>query len=233
MDEETPLIFRKDRIGSGVRALDVMLEGGYKHPGTIMIIAPAGPEKACFAAHFVNDGMARGDAVIYITTDKTAEEIEKSAAGWDLHFKGPGAIFYIDCYSQQGGTANGKANVSSVGGPGALNEISLFISDILRNNEGRMIRMVFHSFSTFALYNESGPLFKFLQVVEGRLKKANGTLMLLVEEGMHDDRFLTTLRHGIDEEYGIKNVDKKKELTSDSLPIPVPIKVGPLGVEVE
>lgn len=169
--------------------------------------------------------------MIYVTTDKTPKEVEKTAAGWDLHFKGPGQIFYIDCYTQ--GEASGKANEYKVGGPGALNEISLYISEILRNNEGKRFRVVFHSFSTFALYNEQSSLFKFLQSVEGRVKGANGTILLLVEEGMHEERFLTTLRHGIDEEYNLRNKDKMKELVSDKLPIAVPLRVGPLGVEVE
>ena len=93
--------------------------------------------------------------------------------------------------------------------------------------------MVFHSFSTFALYNEKGSLFKFLQSVENRVKAVNGTSLLLVEEGMHEDRFLTTLRHGIDEEYGVVNKDKQRTLMSDKLPIAVPFKIGPLGVEVD
>jgi len=230
MSEKDLPIFRKDRISTGVQALDIMLEGGYKFPGTSLLMAPTGSEKQCFAAHFVKAGLSEGDVVIYVTTDKTPKEVEKAAAGWDLHFKGPGQIFYIDCYTQ--GEASGKANEYKVGGPGALNEISLYISEILRNNEGKKFRVVFHSFSTFALYNEQGSLFKFLQSVEGRVKGANGTILLLVEEGMHEERFLTTLRHGIDEEYGLRNKDKIKELVSNKLPIAVPLKVGPLGVEV-
>jgi len=231
MSEKDLPIFRKDRISTGVEPLDLMLEGGYKYPGTALLMAPTGSEKQCFAAHFASAGLSEGDSVIYITTDKTPKEVEKTAAGWDLHFKGPGKIFYIDCYSQ--GEASGKANIYKVGGPGALNEISLYISEILRNNEGKKIRLVFHTFSTFALYNEMGSLFKFLDSVEGRVKGAGGSVLLLVEEGMHEERFLTTLRHTIDEEYTLRNKDKIKELISSRLPVAVPLKVGPLGVEVE
>lgn len=233
MSEKSLPVFRKDRISTGVSALDVMLEGGYKHPSASMLIGPAGSEKPCFAAHFVNAGLAAGDVVIYITTDKTPAELEKAAAGWDLHFKGPGAIFYIDCYTQATDENTGKTNIYKVGGPGALNEISLYISEILRANEGKRIRVVFHSFSTFALYNEKGSLFKFLDSVEGRVKNANGTLMIIVEEGMHEEKFLMALRHSIEDEYSLKMKDKLKELVNENLPIPVPLKVGALGIEVE
>jgi KaiC/GvpD/RAD55 family RecA-like ATPase len=231
MNEKDLPIFRKDRISTGVDALDIMLEGGYRYPGAALLMAPTGSEKQCFAAHFAKAGLSADDAIIYVTTDKTPAEVEKAAAGWDLHFKGPGQIFYIDCYTQ--GEASGKANIYKVGGPGALNEISLYISEILRNNEGKRFRLVFHTFSTFALYNEMGSLFKFLDSVKGRVKSAGGTILLLVEEGMHEERFLTTLRHTIDEEYDLRNKDKIKEFISSRLPIAVPLKVGPLGIEVD
>jgi len=234
MSEKNLPIFRKDRIRTGIRALDIMLEGGYKFPATVMLIGPTGSEKQCFAAHFVNEGLAEGDVVIYITTDRTPKEIEKIAAGWDLHFKGPGELFYIDCYTQAGAVEDkSKVNVFKVGGPGALNEISLYVSEILRGHQGKRIRLVFHTFSTFALYNEKGSLFKFLQSIESRTKRANGTVMILVEEGMHEEKVLSTLRHGIDGEFGIKTKDKKKELVGNELPIGIPIKVGALGIEVE
>ncbi len=234
MSEKNLPIFRKDRMRTGIRALDIMLEGGYKFPATVMLMGPTGSEKQCFAAHFVNEGLAEGDVVIYITTDRTPKEIEKTAAGWDLHFKGPGELFYIDCYTQAGAEeGKGKVNVFKVGGPGALNEISLYVSEILRGHEGKRFRVVFHTFSTFALYNEKGSLFKFLQSIESRAKGANGTTLLLVEEGMHEEKFLSTLRHGIDEEFSLKTKDKKKELVGSGLPIGIPLKVGALGVEVE
>ncbi len=233
---ETPLpIFKKDRISTGVRALDIMLEGGYLFPGAIGMVAPAGVGKQCFAAHFVNAGLASGDTVIYVTTDRTPDEVERAAAEWDLHFKGKGEIFYIDCYSQSSGKEKikEKENVSLVGGPGAINEIALFISDIVRSKKGSRFRVVFHSFSTFALYSDKEPLFKFLKSIERRFKNENGTVLLLVEEGMHEERFSMTLKHDLDEEYRIKNTGKALSLESESLPISVPIKVGPLGIEVE
>lgn len=236
MAEETLPILRKDRLGTGIRALDIILEGGYAHPSTVLIIGPSGNEKQCFAAHFVKAGLDAGDSVIYITTDRSPDEIEKTASGWDLAFKGAGQIYYIDCYSQTAARKEGgvsKANVSMVAGPGALNEISLMLGERLRESEGKRFRVVFHSLSTFALYNEKGSLFKFLQAMEARFREANASVLLLVEEGMHDDKFLTTLKHGIDDEFMIKSGEHDKTINGGRLPIPVPIKLGPLGIEVD
>lgn len=235
MSEKPPPIFRKDRMSTGIRALDIILEGGYAFPGAVGLIAPAGVGKQCFAAHFVNAGLKEGDVVVYVTTDRTPGEIERTAAEWDLHFKGKGELFYVDCYSQGSGKGKVEAreNVTLVGGPGAINEISLSISDILRSHKGSRFRVIFHSFSTFALYTDKEPLFKFLTSVERKFKNENGTLFLLIDEGMHEERFLMTLKHDLDEEYAIKSDGKKKSLVSESLPTGVPVNVGPLGIEVE
>ncbi len=236
MAEETLPLLRKDRLSSGIKTLDMILEGGYLRPSTILLIGPSGNEKQCLAAHFVKAGLDDGDTILYITTDRSPDEIEKAASGWDLAFKGTGQVFYIDCYSQTAVRKEGaqhKANVSMVDGPGALNEISLMIGERLRENEGKKMRVVFHSLSTFALYNEKGSLFKFLQAMEVRMREANTTLLILVEEGMHDDKFLTTLKHGIDDEFIIKSGEKEKTMNGARLQIPVPIKVGPLGIEVD
>ena len=227
-------IFRKDRIRTGIHPLDIMLEGGYKFPATVMLMGPTGSEKQAFAAHFVNEGLSEGDVVIYITTDKSPKEIEKAAAAWDLHFKGPGQLFFIDCYTQAGAEkTKGSPNIFKVGGPGAINEISLYVSEILRGHEGKRFRVVFHTLSTFALYNEKSSLFKFVQSIESRVKGANGTVLVLVEEGMHEDSFISSLRHSIDEEFTLGAKEKKKELSGGTLPIAIPLKVGALGVEVE
>ena len=59
MSEKDLPIFRKDRMSTGVKALDIMLEGGYKFPGIALLMAPTGSEKQCFAAHFVKAGLLR------------------------------------------------------------------------------------------------------------------------------------------------------------------------------
>lgn len=236
MAEQSPLhLLRPDRLRTGVKSLDLILEGGYLHPSVTMLLGPSGPEKQCIAAHFAKEGMDEGDTVIYITTDRSPEEVEKGASEWDLNFKGPGKIYYIDCYSQsakkEGATI--KENVSLVDGPGALNEISLMMGERLREQEGKRVRLVMHSLSTFALYNEKNSLFKFIQTVNGRFKSANSTILMLVEDGMHDENFLMTLRHSIDEEFQIKAREGEKVLVGSRVPIPLPFKVGPLGIEVE
>ncbi|MEM4707369.1 MAG: hypothetical protein QXL47_02050, partial [Candidatus Anstonellales archaeon] len=104
--------------------------------------------------------------------------------------------------------------------------------DAIRESAGKRIRFIFHSFSTFLLYNPQDSILKFFQVVEGRLKAANATLFLLIEKGMHDEKLLNTFLHSVDEVFELEEKDGAYELSSSLLPANVPVKIGPTGVEI-
>ncbi len=228
-------ILRLNRASTGISQFDIMLDGGYKNPSTVAIIGPSGMEKLAFAFHFVSAGIQAGEKVLYITTDRTPDELEKLAGEWGMTIKSD-LVKYLDCYSS---TISAQAppmpnpNVVHISGPGALNELSLSLNEALEQMQARRLRVVFHSLSTLSVHSQQDSLFKFLSLVDGRLKKADATTLLLVDEGMHDEKFLTMLRHAVDEEFLIKVSEGAKVVSSPELPLEVPIKVGPLGVEVD
>jgi len=228
-------VLRLNRASTGVSQFDIMLDGGYRNPSTVALIGPGSPEKTVFAFHFVSAGIQAGDKILYITTDRTPEELEKMAGEWGITIRSD-AVKYLDCYSltisaQTPSTA--KPNVVQISSPSALNELSLAINEALEQTGGKRLRVVFHSISTLAVHSQQESLFKFLSLVEGRLKNANATTLLLVDEGMHDDKFLTMLKHSVNEEFTIKISEGAKLVASPDLPIEVPIRIGPLGVEVD
>ena len=233
VDRKMPVL-RKDRMSTGVAALDLMLDGGYGNPSTVLLIGPAGSEKQVFSAHFVAAALEAGDSVLYVCTDKSPREVEKDAGARGIRFRGK--VNYIDCYSGSVSEkpAGGMEGAKEVSGPSALTELSLAITEEIEKMKGKRVGVVFSSLSTLALYNQQGTLFKFFTSVENRLKNAGATILVLVEEGMHDEKFLMTLKHNIDEEFEVKmGAEGGKVLSSPELPLEVPIKVGSLGVEVE
>ena len=228
-------VLRLSRVSTGISQFDIMLDGGYKNPSTVALIGPSGMEKIAFAFHFVAAGIQAGDKVLYITTDRTPDELEKLAGEWGMSIKSD-LVKYLDCYSSTISTQAPPVpnpNVVHISGPGALNELSLSLSEALEQMQAKRLRVVFHSLSTLSVHSQQDSLFKFLSLVDGRLKKANATTLLLVDEGMHDEKFLTRLRHAVDEEFIIKLTEGAKVVASPELPLEVPVKVGPLGVEVE
>ncbi|MEW5996439.1 MAG: RAD55 family ATPase [Candidatus Micrarchaeota archaeon] len=228
-------VLRLNRVSTGISQFDIMLDGGYKNPATVAILGPTGPERRVFAFHFVSAGIQAGDKILYITTDRTPDELEKLAGEFGISIKSD-LVKYLDCYSLTVSTqapAVPRPNIVQISSPSALNELSLAINEALEQMQAKRLRVVFHSFSTLGVHSQQDSLFKFLSLVDGRLKNANATTLLLVDEGMHDEKFLTILRHAVDEEFRIRVSEGAKVVSSPELPLEVPIRVGPLGVEVD
>ncbi len=231
-------ILRKDRSSSGIPNLDILLEGGYLKSGLIMFIGPSGMEKNAFAFHYTQAGIKNNEFIIYITADMDHEDLLKKSSSLGFDFKKAvqqGKMKFIDCYSSSLGDTTEKPSpmkeVISLPGPSSLNDLSLSIKGVLQENPDKHIRVIFHSLSTFVLYNPSNSIIKFLQVVGGRLKKANATTMLLVEEGMHEKTLLTSLEYMMDEKYLIHDTTNFS-LEAPTLPMVIPLKLGSAGIEL-
>ena len=224
---------RKDRVSTGIRELDVILEGGYKNPATVLLTGPPGDEKNAFAFHFAEEGLQNKEVILYITLEHTPKEIIKIASEYGIELKGNN-LFFMDCYSSTiNAPVNKGENAVRINGPSALNDISLEVNEFIKKNKEKKIRVIFHTFSSLALYNEHNSLFKFFKVIEGRLKQAGATLFLIVDEGMHEKKFINTLEHSVDQIFKYGLIEGEKQLSSAEIPISLKVKIGAAGVDLE
>lgn len=226
--------FRKDRILTGVHGLDVVLEGGYQNASTNMLLAPAGQEKFAFAFHFAWAGIKQGDKVVYIVLDLNPEEIETRASTFGMNFKEHtgNKLIFIDAYSQSIGAREGSRKDILIAGPGALNDLSLALNDVINKAEAKPMRIILHSLSTLTLYSQAESVLKFLQVIDGRLKNANATSLWLVDEGIHDKKFITSLETMCNSVFSISDKDGMRMLYISDIPIPIQIRIGAAGIEI-
>ncbi|MEM3706961.1 MAG: ATPase domain-containing protein [Candidatus Bilamarchaeaceae archaeon] len=229
VDEDLPVL-RKNRWSTGIRELDIMLEGGYRNPGNILLVGPSGLEKFAFAYHFAN-GATEEENVYFICGGISPEELIKKAATLAINLKKPN-IKFIDCYtSTLGGVHPTESeNIKIVPGPRALNDLSLAINDALKESSGKRIRFIFHTLSVFILYNPQESIRKFMDVINGRLKAAGATTLYLVDEGVHDKQMMGMIEHGIDEKYIIKEKDGTFSLELPIINYSVSFRLGPAGV---
>ncbi len=233
VDEETPIL-RKNRLSTGIADLDVIMEGGYPNAGNVILLGPTGSEKEAFAYQFCAAADMKRENVLIVNADATPEAIAEKAAAMGLELE-KDSIYFIDCYSQTLGQKKELASTDRciyVSGPGALNDISIALSDVLKKCAGKRLRVVVQSLSTLVLYNPKESMTKFLQVVEGRLKNADATAIYLGEEGVHDKQTLSLLEHGVDELITLRESGGKFELVVPSVGMPVPVKLGPSGMTV-
>ncbi|MFH1222627.1 MAG: ATPase domain-containing protein [Candidatus Micrarchaeota archaeon] len=231
VDEKLPVL-RKTRWQTGIADLDIILEGGYKNPGNILFIGPSGMEKAAFAYHFADAASAEED-VYFICGGSAPEEIIKRAATLGVNLKKDNVKF-IDCYTMtlgDGKSVQETEKLKYVPGPSALNDLSLALNDAVRESSGKKLRIIFHTLSTFVLYNPQDSIRKFMDVVEGRLKTAGATTIYLIDEGVHDKQLMGILEHGMDEVYTITEKEGYN-LEVPLLPVPLQFRLGPSGIVI-
>jgi circadian clock protein KaiC len=69
----------KDRISSGIKDLDVMLEGrGFFKASSILVSGTSGSGKSTLAAHFANETCRRGKRALYIAFEESSAQVTRN-----------------------------------------------------------------------------------------------------------------------------------------------------------
>lgn len=225
-------------VSTGVKKLDLLLEGGFRENSNILLIGPPGAEKAVFGLGFISSGLKGGRAALYVTTDTHPSELEKKAEkyGLDIASHTNKELQFIDCYSWTLGKKETERTDIQVAGPSALNDLSIAMNGSLQKNKSSGLKtcIVVHSLSTLLLYNSPDTVYKFIQVTGARLKSLGGTTVFCLESGMHDNKVVTTLRHLADVvvELTLEKDRRFLSIVDSPLPGPVEFKVGAGGIEL-
>jgi KaiC/GvpD/RAD55 family RecA-like ATPase len=229
MDQRS-YIFLKDRASTGIYDLDVILEGGFQKGSSIAIIGPSGFEKSLLGMHMMSVQEAKN---YYITTDFPPDDLERKANDYGIRLS---VSKYIDMYSVQAGVPPNRSRDIVIDGITALNDLSLEISRLLGPAEkvaGESANFYFHSFSSLLLANQFDSLQKLFQVISGRIKTANGVMMLLLEDGLHDKTQLNTFLRAVDMTIEMKEASKGRwEMSFSTIDTPVLFRVATEGIEI-
>ncbi|MEW6749190.1 MAG: ATPase domain-containing protein [Candidatus Micrarchaeota archaeon] len=230
VNEKMPIL-KANRLSTGIADMDIILEGGYTNPGNIVIIGPSGMEKAAFAYHFA--AASAEDNAYIICSHSSPEDIISKASTLGIRLDREN-IRFIDCYTATLGKGQGKEmpRVRSVMGPGALNDISLMLNEALEESQGKKMRVVFDTLSTFMLHNPEDSMRKFLSVIGGRLKSAGATTLYLVDEGVHDKHAISLIEHNMDESHTLKEEGGRLVFSVPELDMPIPVRIGPAGITI-
>lgn len=232
--DENLHILKMDRSSTGIREFDIILEGGYPNPGTVLIKGPPGMEKTALAFHFAS--AKKDDFVVIVAADVAPDSVKEKASSIGINFGDD--VKFIDCYTATVSAPakageGGEAKNFVISGPTALNDLSLAINEMMKQANGKKMRVVFYSLSAFLLYNPKDSILKFLQIVNGRLKNANATVLFLVEEGVHEKGLLGSVERLMDERFEItSNKEGYSELEILGLGAIINIKLGPNGIVI-
>lgn len=194
-----------------------------------VLIGPPLTGKKEFFYDWAFEGLKSGESVCFVTTDASAENVKKELVAQKFfygQYENKGMLKFIDCYSHNTDEfLPDTSNIKRIPGPLALNEISIALSEIerefLKLSENH--RIVFNSLSTLLMYCNAEAIARFVQVLIARIKKAGGSVIFTLEEGMHPSNVMVTLEHLMDKIIQVKkengNVFFKYQDDKDWIPL--------------
>jgi len=170
---------------SGIPALDNLLVKGYPSKSAILVVGPSGSVKQSLLYHFIQDGLVRGDACLYVTRLSNKEVLEDAKGfGIDMDEKG---LLWLSRDSDQA-----RCDV------GNLASLSFNIKEILRQNANRKIRIALDITSSVLIINQTETTYRFLTQLFQEAKKYDAVLLATLEETMHKPDVLASMEQVFD-----------------------------------
>lgn len=186
----------------GIEELDKAI-GGIKKGSNIMLIGPPMSGKKLILNYILYHGTVQDDsAVIKVTTRYPASHVFEWFEENNLSLPSS-KIGIVDCVIKTLGkeaveTENIKIASSPVDLTGIGVKISQFFEEFFMKKKLRKIQLHVDSLSTLMMYSNIQTVFRFLHVFTGRIKSAGALGIYLLEEGMHEEKDVVTLKQLFD-----------------------------------
>lgn len=152
--------------------------------------------KDIFSKQFIVEGLNKGEACIFISTNETVEKILNDLEGVELE-----NLSLIDCISSRFGATVElpfSEQIRYVESPVDLTMIMVATTEFLdffkRHKNIKKIRIVLDSISTLLMYSNLRTIFRFLHALTARIKSADGIFLIMMEEGAHDEIEIKTIQ---------------------------------------
>lgn len=165
-----------ERVSSGIKGLDKLIDGGFVKGASILITGIAGTGKSTFLLQYCWEGLEKGENCLYITLEEGPDDLKRDALqfGWDLAKYEKSGKFRIEFFD-----------------PFELADMQSRLQDLVTVNN--FSRIAIDSSSLIGMYekDEYKARKKLFKLVEA-LKKVKATTLLSAEipdEGKAMSRF--------------------------------------------
>lgn len=190
-----------DVYSLGLDKLDEIING-IRSGSNIMMIGPPMSGKETIINYLVYNGLQNGEAAVIVTTKDPGENVIDWFSYNNLEIPQEN-LGIVDCVTKTLGvpttdTPNIKRASSPVDLTGIGVKISQFLEEFWMKKNIRKTRLCINSLSTILMYSNIQTVFRFLHVFTGRVKAAGAIGIYVVEDGMHDNQAIATLKQLFD-----------------------------------
>lgn len=176
--------------------MDKLIQGGFPTASSILLIGPPGVGKSTLCEQFIFEGLEQKQPGLYVALDESPKEVVKEMEnfGWKVEaFKQK--LKFVDGYSWRVGGTTGENVISNISN---VNELNIVLSEVIRSLQGEVKRKVFDSVSTLLLYADPALVVKMIPVMVAKSRQAGFVQILILEEGVHDPKTVSTLNYVTD-----------------------------------
>jgi KaiC/GvpD/RAD55 family RecA-like ATPase len=213
-EEDRNLELQIKKVKTGTTRLDDLLLGGIPFGSNVAVYGPPFVGKEVLISVFVAEGLKKGVPVIWLITDKSAEEIREEMlfvlSGYE-EYEERGLVKYVDSYAAAMGGEMKDPYSQYVEDPTDYNSIIKHIDTIAKEYKEKheYYRLAVRSVSTLIAYLDPNTTFRFLQPFSGRRKRDKAVSMYAIEKGMHSEQEIQLIGHLMDGSVDFK-VDQLK-----------------------
>ncbi|MEM0349923.1 MAG: RAD55 family ATPase [Candidatus Caldarchaeum sp.] len=199
-----------ERVVTGVRGLDAILNGGLPKGSMTAVVGPPGSGKTSLGLQYLVAAASLGKPAAYMLTfsPKTLDTIAESF-GWPLEFLRKLEILYLySTDSEDVKTFRYSANIFQ------LTDISIILNGLLdKVNISDNMRLVIDSLSDIMiLHKDEAALATFIRAVKSKLQQKSVTSLVMIEEGMHDAKLMAMVEYICDGTIVLKQEDDERLL---------------------
>ena len=186
---------------------DILIKNGIPIGNNILLIGPPGNGKTIFCDNLINQCLKSNINCIYVTIDKTPDEIKNNLTKMGINHDRENIVF-IDGYTWLIGKSEEKYYIENLSNLTELNfRIISAVSSI-----NKPFLLVFDSLSPLSLYNPENFVMKFLQLLLAKIKEWNCFGLYVVQYGVHSDEFYNTLGYLVDGIFDMKLIEDGGEM---------------------
>ncbi len=185
------------RLSIGVPDMDQMMLGGIPLGSLCLVLGPPGAGKSILSKRFIYTGIEGKKDAFLVTTNEGEDRILETMQlfNWDRGIdKG---LHILDCYSWKSGKSSSKYSASLTSLTELSVEITSMVDDIGVRPENES-RIVIDSFTDVINYGGSDRALRLLDTVRTKLQTRGVTGLLLLEEGVHDEKTVKSVEYATD-----------------------------------
>jgi KaiC/GvpD/RAD55 family RecA-like ATPase len=192
------------RLSLGDRGLNELIEGGLPEATSTLLYGPPGSWKHIFCLQFVAEGLHMGDNEIVVISNESVDEARESLSEVGVDFNQlsdnqKSCLIYVDCYSwRTRDVPYPEVSGNVVRTSMDINHIPMAISAAAESLHGDHVRLSVDILSPLLMSSPPQSVYRLASMIIAKLKESKSTSLFILEEGMHDQKTVSSLQQLLD-----------------------------------